>query len=189
METAFGWIGQIVEFLLGLLPHLYTVDADSRAVKYPRGRKPVEIKPGVRVYWPFVTNEPTVININRRTNLLQSQRLTTADGFTVILSLGVIGRVEDVVKAVHETEDFDDDVNQACLRAATPVVLGSKWNELTEAIVDGSFARDVKKKAASACRPYGYKVETVFVADWCEAKVFAFVGDGSNTVVTSGDDE
>ena len=189
METAFGWIGKIIEFLLGLLPHLYTVDADSRAVKYPRGKKPVEKLPGVRVYWPVVTNEPTIISIARRTNLLQSQRLTTADGFTVILSLGVIGRVVDVVKAVHETEDFDDDVNQACLRAATPVVLGTTWNELTEAIKDGSFTRDVKRKAASACRPYGYKVEEVFVADWCEAKVFAFVGDGNSPTVIAGDDD
>lgn len=189
MEAALGWIGRVVEFLISLLPHLYTVDADSRAVKYPRGVRPVEQGPGLHLYWPVVTNEPTIICTTRRTNLLNAQRLTTSDGYTVIISLGVVGRVEDVVKAVHETQDFDDDINQAALRAVTPVVLRYSWTELTERIVSGKFTTDVKRKAVTACRPYGYKVEEVFVADWCEAKVFAIVGESSPILPAGGDDE
>jgi regulator of protease activity HflC (stomatin/prohibitin superfamily) len=188
MSAALSWIGTLADLILSLFPHLYIVDADTRAVKYPGGREAVEVEAGPDWYWPLRTNEPTMVNIARRTNMLNSQRLTTSDGFTVILSLGVVGRVVDAVKAVHETEDFDDDINQSALRAATPVVLGTTWTELTAQIVSGEFARNVKKKAESACKPYGYKVEAVFVADWCEAKVYAVVGDGSSHGLPVDDD-
>lgn len=178
MESALGWLGKIFDFAISLLPHLFIVNADSRAVKFSRGRLAVEKSPGVYFYWPLVTETPTIVCVARRTNCLQSQRLTSRDNHTIILSLGVIGRVVDPIKAIKDTENFDDDINQACLKAATTIVLSSTFEDLTQSIIDGSFVKDVKKQTAQACRPYGYKVEDIFVSDWCRARVFAIVGDG-----------
>lgn len=190
MEAAFGWLGKLFEFLFGLLPHIFVVDADSRAVKYPCGGEAVEVSNGVHLYWPMVTNTPEIIKISRRTNLLNAQRLTTKDGYTVTIAIGVIGRVEDVIKAVVETEDFDDDINQACLRAVTAIVLAYSWSEITKRIVSNEFQKEVKKKAWSACKPYGYKVEDVFVSDWCETRVYSIMADSPTSVtpVESNDD-
>lgn len=187
METAFGWIGKIVEFLLSILPTIYTVDADAHAVKCVRGKRPVVKGPGVHLYWPLVTNPPEIIQTNRRTNQLPAQRLTTADGFTVVISLVVIGRVINPLKAVIDTMDFDDDILSACQSAATPVVLGSEWHTLTNDITSGEFQKQVRRKIVAACTPYGFKVDKVLVSDWCETKVYSFVGDAPGVVNDEAD--
>lgn len=184
MESALGWIGSFFEFLIDLIPHLITVDGNEIGLKYSRGKHRKVLRPGIHFFWPIVTNDPTKITTARTTLMLPAQRLTTRDGETIILSLGVIGRVVDVEKAIHETDDLPDAIEDAALRAATVPVLAREHDQILRDIVDNTFITEVTRKCRSSCREFGYHVESCLVADFAMCKVLAHVGG-----ISLGDDE
>ena len=56
MDKAFGWIGEIFQTLLRLLPWLVIVPATHGGVAFVHGNRVKEWKPGLHWYWPVVTS-------------------------------------------------------------------------------------------------------------------------------------
>lgn len=82
MEVVFGWLGQIFEALLLLLPRRVIIDATEALIKYVLGRKIKTYGPGLYWYWPLLT-KIDIRDCCEQTINLEDQTLTTSDGEVV----------------------------------------------------------------------------------------------------------
>ena len=85
METAFAWLGEIMNWFGKWFPRLLIVRSTHAGVRFRHGKKPEALMPGLRVYWPLVT-EVDIIPTARQTHNLPTQALMTSDGKKVVVS-------------------------------------------------------------------------------------------------------
>ena len=65
MEAAFAWVQQLWTFLVSLVPHLVVVRSMHGGVKYVHGHQPIALKPGLRWFWPIVTEVEVVPTLSQ----------------------------------------------------------------------------------------------------------------------------
>jgi len=147
METAFAWIGQLMEWLATWIPRIAHVDARCRGVRFVGGREGRLVKPGITVYWPIVTNL-IVWPVVTQTLKLRSQSLRTADHHTVELEILVTYRISDLVALFAELHDPESGVADLCLGAARQVVCCSTLQALENDArrTDEALEKEIQKQ-------------------------------------------
>jgi hypothetical protein len=109
VQQAFGWIGEIFQFLLRLFPWLVIVPATHGGVAFVRGWRVKEWKPGLHWYWPMVTRY-TLMTTVRQTQMMQSKVTMTKNLRTVTVGALVTYYVDDVVSAIAKIADLPSDI-------------------------------------------------------------------------------
>lgn len=170
----FEWLSHLLEWVSSLVPRLGICRATHAGVKFRRGKHVRVIQPGLYCYWPVVT-EVTLLPTNRRTINLESQTLTTRDNATITVSCVVVYRIEDVVKAIVDTEDVEDTIGDVALRAATKVLTHTKFAEIRQGI-NTTVKRDITRGCRSALHPFGAKVLECDLVDFAETSVYRVIG-------------
>jgi regulator of protease activity HflC (stomatin/prohibitin superfamily) len=168
MDAAFAWLSQIVEALLQLIPRRVIIRATERGVKWSLWREPQEMMPGIRFYWPLITDiEVTVVA--RQTINLPTQSLLTKDGQTVVVGGVVIYKISDVVQAIGKInwspEDTAGDITQA---AIVEVISGRTSDNILK-----NISGEVEKQLTSICRKqlrqFGVHVSRAALVDYSTA--------------------
>jgi regulator of protease activity HflC (stomatin/prohibitin superfamily) len=119
VDKALGWLGDIFQAILKIIPVLVVVPATHKGVVFSRGHRVREWKPGLHVYWPLVSTYKTIIVV-RQTLVVQSKLTMTRDMKPVIAGGLVTYEVVDVVTAIAKVADLLSDVMERCM----PVFLG-----------------------------------------------------------------
>jgi regulator of protease activity HflC (stomatin/prohibitin superfamily) len=147
MEAAFAWLGQIFEALLQFFPRRVIVRATESGVRWSLWREPKEIKPGVRFYWPLITDIEIIITARQTLNT-PSQSLMTKDLKTVVAGGVVIYKINDVVQAIGKQNWNPDDTARDITQAAIVDVI-SKWDceELLK-----NISSKVEEQLTTVCR-------------------------------------
>lgn len=179
MEGAFAWLGQLVEWLGSLIPRIMIVRATHGGVKFCRGHKIKEMKPGLHVYWPIIT-EIEVIPVARQTHNLPNQTLITRDGKQVTISGIVIYEINNVVKALTKNWDYNDTVSDVSMAALAKVVVETDYAELTSNV--DKFCKELTYETRKRLRSFGIRVHRVFITDFSQCRVIRLVGDQNNPV-------
>ena len=117
METAFAWLGEIMNWVGKWFPRLVIVRSTHAGVRFRHGKKPEALLPGLRVFWPLVT-EVDVIPTARQTHNLPTQALTTSDGKKVVVSGVVVYRIKDIVATMARNWDVSDTLNDISMVAS-----------------------------------------------------------------------
>ena len=129
MDKAFGWIGEIFQTLLKLLPWLVIVPATHGGVAFVRGHRVKEWKPGLHWYWPLVTTYKLMATV-RQTQMIQSKIVMTKDLQTVIVGALVTYYVDDVVSAIAKIADLPSDIMERSQGAILAEVSESTLKEI-----------------------------------------------------------
>ena len=116
MDKAFGWIGEIFQTLLKLLPWLVIVPATHGGVAFVHGYRVKEWKPGLHWYWPVVTTYKLMATV-RQTQMIKSKTVMTKDLQTVIVGALVTYVVDDIVSALAKIADLPSDIMERSLEA------------------------------------------------------------------------
>ena len=132
MDKAFGWIGEIFQTLLRLLPWLVIVPATHAGVAFVHGHRVKKWAPGLHWYWPVVTTYKLMM-IVRQTQKIQSKVVMTKDHKTVIVGAMVTYYVDDIVAALAHIADLASDVIDQADRAA----FNAKLNDVVGAALNG----------------------------------------------------
>ena len=111
MNAAFAWISDFVNLFISFFPHLIIVKKIESGVKFVRGKHVKILKPGLRWYWPLVTEQEVVVVVRQVTNLAP-QTLMTKDGKTVIASAVVVYRVSNIEAFLVENHDADEAIGE-----------------------------------------------------------------------------
>jgi regulator of protease activity HflC (stomatin/prohibitin superfamily) len=109
VDKAFGWLGEIFQTLLRVIPWLVIVPATHRGVAFVRGFKVKEWAPGLHWYWPVVTTYKLLIVV-RQTVRIQSKVIMTRDLKTVTVGSLVTYHINDVIAAGVHIADLPSDV-------------------------------------------------------------------------------
>ncbi len=120
MDKAFGWIGEIFQTLLRVIPWLVIVPATHRGIAFVRGFRVKEWPPGLHWYWPVVTSYKLMVVV-RQTVRIQSKVIMTKDLKTVTVGSLVTYHINDVISAGVKIADLQSDVierSQAAILAA-----------------------------------------------------------------------
>jgi regulator of protease activity HflC (stomatin/prohibitin superfamily) len=140
------------------------------------GRTVKEVKPGVRVYWPIMTDIVITPVVPQSENLV-AQAIMTKDRHQVMASIVIVYNVQDVVRALSQTEGLNETVNNLALGSVLEVVSQHTLQELQDGI-----ATDIEIKLTKTCRrrlkPFGVRVKRAAFTDFTTCKTLNLVGQG-----------
>ena len=182
MDTALGWLGDLARWLAAWIPRLEICRATHGGVKFVRGKNVREVRPGLYVYWPAVTEVVLLPTVCHPVNL-PPQSLTTRDGKTVLVSVTLVVEVADVVKALAKTWDVDQMIADVAGAATMEVVSERTWKELRQ----DDAVEDLVRAARRLLRPYGVRVVKGRFTDCARHTVIRTIG--RETVVPAPEED
>jgi regulator of protease activity HflC (stomatin/prohibitin superfamily) len=182
MDSAFAWIGNIVEWIGHFVPRLKIVRSTHAGVRFRHGKHAREIKPGIVIYWPIVT-EVDIIPVARQTHNLPSQSLLTKDGKQIVVGGVVVYAIADVVAALANNWDVSDTMNDITMVAITEVVTSHPLDHLM-ANLTGSIQTELSRVTRRKLKLYGVKVYRTALTDFSTAMVIKNIGGSNGTVIT-----
>lgn len=172
--TGLGWIGELAHWIANFVPRIVIVQKNETGVRYKHGHKTIAIKPGIRVYWPVITNIE-IVSSARRTTDLPVMTLTTKDGLAVKVKACMVWKIVDPIKAVVETFDIEGEtVPDKGRKGVVPVIVSSNLEDLLKDLV--KVEKKVTSKVRVALNQFGVKVEEVFFAELAQTKVYCISG-------------
>lgn len=187
---AFDFINDIVLWFGRFVPRWALCDPTEGGVKFTGvGKKRISILvPGsIYWYWPIVTNVYTIET--KRQTLTVTQRLTTSDGITVMVTTVIVYTIDDVIKALVETRDFEDTIMEIGEKLVVKPIMAREFDVIcNDLAVSNELNNEVKRNARSILSNYGVAVEDGYVSNFTQTEVFSHDGDGM-VFGGSGEDE
>lgn len=176
MERAFGWIGEIFQNLMKVLPWLVIVPATHAGVAFARGRHIKKWAPGLHIYWPLVTTYKLAVTV-RQTQMIQSKIVMTKDLKTVIAGALVTYFVDDIVAALAQIADLASDV----LERSQGAILDEISKTSLEAIQSDrlGFNAVLTERCSATLNGYGVQVISVQLTEFAPCKVIAIKGNAT----------
>lgn len=156
MNAAFGWLGQFFEWFGKFVPRLIIVPTTHGGVKFVRGKHVKELKAGLHVYLPLVT-ETIIYPITRQTNQLEPQVIVTKDGQSVTISCIITYEIDDVVSALSKTWNIDEVVNDVAQMGVVSVITDNTFDQLMGDI-DSKIKEQLTEAARETLSDFGVKV-------------------------------
>lgn len=170
MDKALGWIGEIFQTLLRLIPWLVIVPATHGGVAFVHGHRIKEWKPGLHWYWPVATTYKLMITV-RQTQLIQTRIVMTRDQKTVMVGALVTYYVDDVVAAVAQIADLASDVME---RAQGAIFVAISTHTLDEIHADRSeFNIKLTERVSNSLNGYGVHVLQAQLTEFAPCRAFA----------------
>lgn len=169
MEGALSWFGSLIEWFGQWIPHILIVRTTHGGVKFIRGHKVKEIKPGIHLYWP-ITTDVEIIPIVRQTFNLKSQRIATQDNKTISVSVVIIFMIDDVLKALTETWCYHDTVCDTAQAAVVEVLVKKSYDELVTNI-DTDIKNQLSITVRKRLKKFGVYVESAQLSDYAKTLV------------------
>ena len=176
MDRAFGWIGEIFQTLLKLLPWLVIVPATHGGVAFVRGSRVKEWKPGLHWYWPLVTTYKLMMTV-RQTQRIQSKVIMTKDLKTVTVGALVTYYVDDVVSAVAKIADLPSDIME---RSQGAILSSVAERTLVNIQSDRlSFNADLTERVGAVLNGYGVRILQAQLTEFAPCRAIAINGNAA----------
>ena len=175
MEAAFSWLGQIFEALLQFVPRRVIVRATHGGVKWRVWGEPKELKPGVRWYWPLLSEIELHVTARQTVNT-RTQALVTKDNRQVVAGGVVVYSIRDIVQAIGKLNWSPDatvgDITQA---AIMQVITRLTYEEILTGISEAT-EEELTTRCKKALRQYGIYVHRAALTDFSVCKTLNLLG-------------
>lgn len=170
MDSAFAWLGQLVEWFGRLIPRWQVLDTTQGAIRYRGGNRPAYCGPGVWWWWPArdVWQE---YPIARQADRLQTQTIVTTDDKVIVVGGLIVYSVDDLLKLATTTFQPSTAVKDLALTAIHDVCCQMTWEELKTEQRKGTLDTKLKNAAQRALNDYGVRVLKVMLTDLAPARV------------------
>jgi regulator of protease activity HflC (stomatin/prohibitin superfamily) len=173
VDRAFGWIGEIFQTLLRLIPWLVIVPSTHGGVAFSRGFNVKEWKPGLHWYWPVATTYKLMATV-RQTQMIQAKVVMTKDLQTVMVGSLVTYYVDDVVTALAKIADLPSDIIERSVGAFLAEV-----SERTLAEIQADrlgFNEAVTERVSKSLNGYGVYVLHAQLTEFAPCRAFSING-------------
>lgn len=173
MDKAFGWIGEIFQTLLRLLPWLVIVPATHGGVAFVHGNRIKEWQAGLHWYWPVVTSYKLITTV-RQTQRIQSKVIMTKDMRTVTVGALVTYYVDDVVSAVAKIADLPSDIMERSQGAILSEVAERTLEQIQSDRI--GFNAGLTEKVGAVLNGYGVQVLQAQITEFAPCRAIAING-------------
>lgn len=123
-------------------------------------------KPGWNWRWPFDVEECFYSNINMMTRVVGPQSLTTKDDKSLIVSVVITEKVEDVKKFLIECTHGHSIIEDATYGAVATLIHNSTWDELMGIDLAHQLEITVRRQA----KKYGVDIIQLQLVDFTKSK-------------------
>lgn len=176
MDKAFGWIGEIFQTLLRLMPWLVIVPATHEGVAFVHGHRVKRWKPGLHWYWPVATTYRTMMTV-RQTQKIQSKVVMTKDNKTVIVGAMVTYYVDDIVAALAHIADLASDVIERAQGAILNEVTRHTMEEIQ--IDRTNFNLKLSEVVGKSLNGYGVQVIQIQLTEFAPTRALTLNGQAA----------
>lgn len=173
MDKAFGWIGEIFQTLLRLLPWLVIVPATHGGVAFVHGHRVKEWKAGLHWYWPVVTSYK-LMAVVRQTQRIQSKVIMTKDLRTVTVGALVTYYIDDVVAAVAKIADLPSDIMERAQGAIFTEISGRTLEDIQ--FNRAAFNEGLTARLAEVLNGYGVQILQAQLTEFAPCRAIAING-------------
>lgn len=173
MDKAFGWLGEIFQTLLRLIPWLVIIPATHGAVAFVHGHRIKLWKPGLHWYWPVVTMYKQIIVV-RQTQRVQSKVIMTKDLKTVTVGALVTYVVDDVVAAIANVADLPSDIIERSQGAILAAVAEHTIEEIQSDRV--GFNKELTERVGEVLNGYGVNILQAQITEFAPCTALAING-------------
>jgi regulator of protease activity HflC (stomatin/prohibitin superfamily) len=174
----FDWVNDIMQWFGDLVPDWDLLERTNGGIKFKPGDKIEVLVPGKLYWWWPATMSVQTLPIKRQT-LSFNQRLTTKDEITISCNTVIVYEVEDVVKAIVETHDFEDTIVEVSQKLTVKPIMSREFAAIREDMAESNEMRNELTRAArSLLGEYGVRVLDAYVSDFTETRVFSHEGHG-----------
>lgn len=180
MENAFAWLGQIFDAILQFFPRRIIVRATHGGVKWRWRGEPVELKPGVRWYWPLLSDVETHVTARQTVNT-RTQALVTKDDKQVSAGGVVIYSISDITQAIGKLNWMPDDtVGDIAQAAIVQVITSLTYQEIKDGVSE-KVEEALTLRCRKQLRQYGVYVHRAALTDFSPCNTFNLLGvQGAN---------
>lgn len=179
MNSALGWIGNLMEWFGQLIPKIILIKATHSGVKFIHGSKIKVLSPGIHFYWPIVTEceeFPTV----RQTKSVHAN-LMTKDYKSIIITVVVTYSISNIEKALVKSYDVDDTIADITATAIVPTITGRSLNEIMNDMQEGFIKSELTEVTKQELKTFGVKVEKCSIKDFSPCLVVRKIGEAPIT--------
>lgn len=179
MESAFAWIGSIIEWFGLFIPRRVIVRKTDKMIKFTWDGSIQEKGPGIRWYWPFTT-EISELTVVRQPLDIRTIRFTTKDGRPCIADCTVVYNIVDAIKFL--TENFDGHLALSeCVSANLRSALsGLNFEEIQNS---ESLNESLTTIISEEVEDFGVEIEYVRLQDFTFVIPISIVGNESNKFI------
>jgi regulator of protease activity HflC (stomatin/prohibitin superfamily) len=173
VDSAFAFIGDLVQWFGRLIPRILIIKATHAGVAFVRGSNVVKLDTGLHIYWPFWTDVETY-PVARQTLNLPMQTLITSEKDEIIVGGIVVYEINDIVKALGQTWDLDDtirDISMACIKT---VIVTHKVDDILANYkqIDVHLVEELQESLSQ----FGITVINAYLSDFSTCIVIRNVG-------------
>lgn len=181
MESAFAWLGQIIEWVGRFLPRWEIITTTEGWIKWVGGKKVITGGAGIVWYWPARTHFEKFFTARDSINC-KAQTMTLASGETLLVEAVVIFEIKDLAKLAGETAAPIATITDLTLGAVLSVMetYGS-WEDIRVASIrlprarDTEFNRLMREEVQRALMAYGVNVLAVMFQNKAKCRVLKLV--------------
>jgi regulator of protease activity HflC (stomatin/prohibitin superfamily) len=176
VDKALGWVGEIFQTLLKLLPWLVIVPVTHEGVAFVFGRHVRKWGPGLHWYWPVATTYKTIAVV-RQTQLIQSKVVMTKDLKTVIVGALVTYYINDVISALVKIADLPSDVMERSQGAIYEAISKYTLDEIQSS--RAAFKDILTQQAGEALNGYGVEILQVQLTEFAPTRAISVNAHGA----------
>ena len=175
---AFDFINDIMRWFERFVPHWALLDPTEGGVKFTHKEEPVLLVPGeIYWWWPVVSNVYTIET--KRQTMTITQRLTTKDEITVMVTTVIVYIISDVLKALVETRDFEDTIGEIGEKLVVKPITSREFSDILLRMSESNdLNNEVKRNARATLSELGVEVVDGYVSNFAQTEVFRHDGDG-----------
>ena len=170
MDSALGWIGQIAAWVRQFIPKWVIIPTTHGGVKWVKGKRIVELGPGIHWYWPVVTLLQTY-PIVRQSVDLRPQVMVSRDQKTFSAGVVVTYTVKDLKQLLSTTFDPDEVMGEISLAAIYDVLTKLTLDELQTAAISTALTRAIQQLVS----PYGVHVVRAALTEMAPCRVVKLI--------------
>ena len=170
MDSALGWIGQIAAWVRQFIPKWIIIPTTHGGVKWVRGKRLVELTPGIHWYWPVVTVLQTY-PIVRQSVDLRPQVMVAADAKTFSAGVVVTYTVADLKQLLSTTFDPDEVMSEISLAAIYSVLTTLTLEELQTNDISSALTEAIQELVT----PYGVHVVRAALTEMSPCRVVKLI--------------
>lgn len=122
--------------------------------------------PGFHWVWPFNVEELFYANTNMLTRVVGPQSLTTRDDTSVVISVVITEKIEDVKKFLIDVTNGHSVIEDATFGAVATLIHNLTWDELRA----GDIAHQLEISVRRQARKYGVDIIQLQLVDFTKTK-------------------
>jgi regulator of protease activity HflC (stomatin/prohibitin superfamily) len=165
-----AWLDAFFQWFAAFFPRIVVVNTTEGGVKWRLGKEIHEVKPGILIYWPLIT-ETKLYPIARQAVDLKIQTIVTRDDRTIAVGGMIVYDVRDVVALLTSTFEPDQTIKDITASAIHDAICPLSYEEVKEGTRTGTLDRSLKEEAKKQLAPYGVRVIKVTLTDMAPAMV------------------